>query len=132
MTMSFEMATLLPAAPERVYNAWLSADEHSAFTGSPATVDPTVGGAFTAWDGYISGTTLEMTPTSRIVQAWRSTDFPESAPDSRLEIRFEAAPEGTRLTLIHSGFPEGSDDEYRQGWIDFYFAPMAEYFTADE
>ncbi len=130
MTLSFTMTTLLPALPERVFRAWLSGDEHSKFAGSPATVDAVVGGAFTAWDGYISGTTLEMIPYSRIVQAWRSTDFPEGAPDSRLEILLEAAPGGTRLTLIHSGLPEGTEADYQQGWIDFYFTPMAEYFSA--
>jgi len=98
-------------------------------TGNPANVDVKVGGKFSAWDGYIFGSTLELEPDQRIVQAWRTTEFPEDAPDSRLEILFEEATKGTKVTLIHSDMPEDQVDSYRQGWEDFYFKPMKEYFS---
>jgi activator of HSP90 ATPase len=34
----------------------------------------------------------------------------------------------TKVTLIHSNIPEGQADGYKQGWEDFYFKPMREYF----
>lgn len=98
-------------------------------TGNPAHVDDRVGGEFSAWDGYIFGSTLELDPNRRIVQAWRTNEFPEEAPDSRLEILFEEAAQGTKVTLIHSNIPSDQVDSYRQGWEDFYFKPMKEYFT---
>src|SRR5437016_2680599 len=55
-TDSLTLVTILPATPERVYHAWLDGAQHSAMTGGAATVDPHVGGAHTAWDGYITGT----------------------------------------------------------------------------
>jgi steroid delta-isomerase-like uncharacterized protein len=125
---SLAMSITLPATLEQVYTAWLSTEKHSAFTGSPAAVDAKVGGAFTAWDGYIGGTTLALEPYRRIVQAWRTTEFPDDAPDSRLEILIEPAEGGTRLTLDHTGIPIGQADDYRQGWEDFYFGPLAAYF----
>lgn len=98
-------------------------------TGNPANVDGKVGGKFSAWDGYIFGSTLEFEPNQRIVQAWRTTEFPDNAPDSRLEILFEEAAKGTKVTLIHSNMPADQVDSYRQGWEDFYFKPMKEYFA---
>ena len=98
-------------------------------TGNPAKVNGKVGGKFGAWDGYIFGSTLELEPDQRIVQAWRTSEFPDDAPDSRLEILFEEATEGTKVTLIHSDMPEDQVDSYRQGWEDFYFKPMKEYFS---
>lgn len=97
-------------------------------TGSLASVDGRVGGEFSAWDGYIFGKTLELTPDRRIVQTWRTTEFPEEASDSHLEILLEEVAEGTRLTLIHRNMPQDQVDSYRQGWEDFYFKPMKEYF----
>jgi hypothetical protein len=44
-----------------LYNAWLSSADHTKFTGSAADIDPSIGGKFTAWDGYISGTGTEVT-----------------------------------------------------------------------
>ncbi len=98
------------------------------FTGSPAEGDDQPGSPFTAWDGYITGTNLEIDPPHRILQSWRTTEFPEGAPDSTLEITLEAHPEGTLLRLVHSGFPEGQGEDYRTGWEDFYFAPLRSYF----
>jgi activator of HSP90 ATPase len=96
-------------------------------TGSPAKVDGRVGGAFTAWDGYIWGTFLELEENKKIVQAWRTGEFSEEHEDSHVEIILEEANGGTKLTLIHTKVPEGQDG-YVKGWEDFYFKPMKEYF----
>jgi uncharacterized protein YndB with AHSA1/START domain len=124
------VSAVIPAEPERIYKAWMSSKGHGAMTGSPASVVAKVGGKYSAWEGYISGKTLEMDPPARIVQSWRSTDFAEDAPDSRLEVILSPARGGTRVTLKHSELPKGSTAEYRKGWVDFYFKPMKAYFGA--
>ncbi len=125
---SFTVSAWMPASPAQIYQAWLSSEGHTAMTGSPAWVEPGIGGKFSAWDGYISGTTLELDPERRILQSWRTTEFPENSPDSRLEVLLATEGRGTRITLNHSEIPEGQAEDYLQGWQDYYFAPMAEYF----
>ena len=131
MSESIQVSTILPVPAHRLYEAWLNSAEHSAFTDGEATVDPTVGGRFTAWDGYIEGTTETLEPYQRIVQSWRTTDFPSGSPDSRLEVTLEETEGGTTLTLLHSEIPDGQGEDYRQGWVDFYFEPMKRYFSAE-
>jgi activator of HSP90 ATPase len=129
MSGSLKLSVVLPAAPETLFNAWLSTREHTAFTGSPAKTGSRVGSTFSAWDGYISGKNLKLTPNSRIVQSWRSTEFPQDAPDSKLEVVLEKVANGTRLTIIHTEIPEGQTAEYKQGWKEFYFDPMKAYYA---
>jgi activator of HSP90 ATPase len=97
-------------------------------TVSAARVSGKVGGKFTTWDGYISGRTLELEPDQRIVQAWRTTEFPDDAPDSYLEVSLEKDKGGTKVSLTHTGLPPGTEASYKQGWKDFYFTPMKAYF----
>jgi activator of HSP90 ATPase len=130
MSEELELSTVLPASPQRVYEAWLDSKAHADFTGSSAKIDPQTGGDYSAWDGYIWGKTLYQEPYRLIRQSWRTSDFPEDAPDSVLEVLFEAAGTGTKLTLIHTNIPEGQGEQYRQGWEDFYFVPMKDYFEA--
>ncbi|HEU0294415.1 MAG TPA: SRPBCC domain-containing protein [Anaerolineales bacterium] len=108
--------------------AWLSTKGHTLMTGSAARVSGKVGGRFTAWDGYISGRTLELEPDQRIVQAWRTTEFPDNAPDSHLEVSLEKVKRRTKVTISHSALPPGTASAYKQGWKDSYFAPMKTYF----
>ncbi len=129
MAESIRVETVLPAPAQRIYEAWLDAEEHGEFTGGEAEIDPTVGGRHSAWDGYIQGVTLELEPYSRIVQSWRTTEFPEGSPDSRLEVVLEESGGSTRVTLIHTEIPDGQGAGYETGWRDFYFKPMAEYFA---
>lgn len=126
---SLRLGAVLPAAPERVLRAWLDAAEHAAMTGASATSEPHVGGRFTAWDGYIEGTHLEIVPGARLVQAWRSSDFPAEAVDSHVVITFAPHPDGCELTLVHTALPLGQGVNYAQGWQDFYFTPMLAYFA---
>ncbi len=124
----FELNEIFPATAEEIFDAWLSSKGHSQMTGSPAKVKGRIGGAFTAWDGYIWGVTREMNRPRRIVQAWRTSEFPEESPDSQVEILLTKVEGGTRLTLKHTNIPEGQAEGYKQGWEDFYFKPMREYF----
>ena len=126
---SFTVSTALPATPKQIYEAWLSSVGHSQMTGSKAKVEGGSGGAFNAWDGYIQGKTLETEPNGRILQAWRTSEFPENDPDSRVEIPLEEVKDGTKITLTHTNIPDGQGDNYKQGWEDFYFTPMRAYFS---
>ena len=127
---SIKVSAVMAAEPQAVYAAWMSSKGHEAMTGSGAKVTARVGAAFTAWDGYISGKTLELEKDARIVQAWRTTEFAAADPDSNLEVLLEKARGGTKVTLVHTKIPAGHGEEYRKGWIDFYFKPMKDYFAS--
>jgi activator of HSP90 ATPase len=129
MKNEFTVSAFLNAKPDVLFKAWLNSKEHSNFTGSPARISPKIGGKFTAWDDYISGKTIEMDPNMRILQEWRSTEFPENAPDSKIEITFKKVEKGTKLTLKHFDIPHGQAEEYKKGWKDFYFKPMKKYYS---
>ena len=128
MAISFTISDTYAIPPEALYVAWLDSVLHSAMTGGEAHISAELGVSFSVWDGYITGQNLELEPGKRIVQTWRTTEFTPEDPDSRLEILLNPALEGTKLTLIHSGIPKGQPD-YAQGWKDFYFEPMREYFS---
>ncbi len=134
MTETIEVSDVLPGDPHLIYQAWLDSETHSAFTGAQAAIDARVGGQHAAWDGYIAGQILSLDPDQRIVQSWRTTEFPDKSPDSRLEILLAAAPGGTKITILHSDIPDGQGEQYRQGWIDHYFEPLRRYLerSSDE
>ena len=127
---TLELSDVMSASPERVYRAWLDAKEHTAMTGAETVIQNAIGAAFQASDGYIVGMNLDLEPNRRIVQSWRTSEFPAGAPHSKLEILFDEAPDGgTRVTLHHTDIPEGQAEQYREGWESYYFAPMKEYFA---
>ena len=58
--MEFTLKTIIDATAQEIYTAWLSSKGHTAMTVADATITAVVGKKFTAWDGYIAGTTLEL------------------------------------------------------------------------
>ena len=125
MPETFTLTHVVPTTPQRIFEAWLSSSEHSKMTGATANIAED---AFTAWDGYISGKTLSTRPNERIVQRWRTNEFPEGATDSDLGISFTPIEGGTQVTVQASNLPDGQGPGYEAGWKDFYFTPMTEYF----
>jgi uncharacterized protein YndB with AHSA1/START domain len=120
---------VIPASPAEVYEAYVNPKKQSEFTGSKATGKAVVGGKFTAWDGYISGKYLELEKGKRVVQEWITTDWPEGYSSSKIELTFKEVPEGTEIEMVHSDVPKKQADETADGWIEFYWAPLREYFN---
>lgn len=126
---SFSLTEIFDCKPELLYKTWLSSLLHSEMIGSESEIEPFVNGRFKIWDNYISGKTIELIPDKRIVQLWRTTEFNDDDQDSLLEIELEDIGGKTKLTLTHSSIPDGQSRDYRQGWLEYYFDQMKEYFT---
>lgn len=126
--VSFKIQATFPVLPSIIYEAWLNTEKHSAMTGGTARCSKITGGSFMAWDGYITGTNLKLSPYSEIIQSWRTSTFKDSEQDSKLSIQLEAYKNGSLLTLTHSNIPDGQSD-YEKGWHDHYFVPMQKYFS---
>ena len=119
---------MIDATPEEVYEAYVNPKKHAEFTGSPATGTPRAGGKFTAWDGYISGKFLELEEGKKVVHEWMTTEWPTGYPPSLVELTFKEKERKTELTMIHSRAPAEQAKEYAQGWKDYYWEPLKEYF----
>jgi len=122
------ISSVIPAAAETIYRDWLNGKGHAAMTGADATGTEEIGGKFTAWSGYISGETVEVDENKRIVQKWRTTEFPTDAEDSILTVTLESVEGGTKVALTHTNIPQPQAKNYEQGWFDHYFEPMAKYY----
>ncbi|MDA4115379.1 MAG: SRPBCC family protein [Thaumarchaeota archaeon] len=124
---TIEQTAFFKASPEQVYAALLDPKKHSEFTGSPATTSARKGASFTAWDGYITGKNLELVKGKKIVQEWKTTEWPDGYPVSRLEITLAAKKGGTELKMVHSSVPAEQVAEYTGGWKSAYWSPLKKY-----
>lgn len=104
-TTTITQTVIIPAKPVQVYDAFVNSKKHEAFTGAKAT------GA------------------RRIVQQWQTSEWPEGYRASKLEFTFEEADGGTKVTMVHSDVPSSQAEAYRQGWFDYYWTPLQEYFS---
>lgn len=129
MPYAFSLTTTIPASAQEIYDAWLDSIAHSEMTGSEASMSDEVGAEVSAWDGYITGSNLDLVPGERIVQSWRTTQFADGQEDSIVTLTLEEVDGGTLLTLVHSNVPDGQTSYAQGGWQEYYFEPMKEYFA---
>jgi len=123
------MAASLPAPPEKLFDMYLDAAEHAAWTGLPVTLEPRAGGLFRAFDGMLSGTILHIQPKSLIVQTWRSANWPLTAMDSVLTLSFWPAEDGGRIELVHVNVADEDFAGVSQGWETYYWTPWRAYLS---
>ena len=131
-TKAIKQEIILSCAPQIAYNAWLDAKTHGEIINGNAVIDPKVGGAFSIWDDYLIGKTLEMDPDAlTIVQEWRddSTNWPK---DYYSKITLQFLPfkdKQTKLIFTQSGILEQYAKDIEKGWKDYYWKPMKQYFS---
>jgi activator of HSP90 ATPase len=115
-------------SPQRLYEAILDQKQFAAFSGLPATIDPTPGGAFSMFGGRIVGRTVELVSHQRIVQAWRPTHW-DAGIYSIVHFEFNVRGAETTLVFDHTGFPAGEYDHLDSGWHEHYWEPLKNYLA---
>ncbi len=119
---------LLDARPIEVYEAYLNPKKHAEFTGQGVTGTPRAGCRFTASDGYIMGKYLELEKGKRILHEWKTTEWPEGYPPSIIELEFKQLSKRTELVMTQTKVPAEQVDMYDEGWKEYYWEPLKEYF----
>lgn len=123
------LAACLPAKPDKLFDMYLDARSHEAFTGAPVTVEARPGSLFNAFNGVLSGIMLHVEPKRLIVQTWRSARWPETAIDSVLTLSFWPEGEEARIELVHANVPEEDFAGVSEGWEKYYWSPWREFLS---
>jgi activator of HSP90 ATPase len=115
---------------ESLYNLYMDAKLHSLITGSPAEVTEKVGSRFMAFDGYITGTLLQLVKNQLIVQSWHGSDWDDKDPDSVFILAIEQKGNDVLLHVAHANVPDRHEESLSKGWHDFYWRPWKKYLSA--
>ena len=126
MPKTIRQTATFKASPRAVYEALMDSRKHAAFTGNPARIDRKPGGRFTAYGNYLQGVTVELVPDKKIVQLWRSRNWP---PYHYSTLTFALAPVrgGTRLRFTQQGVPNSDYRAKRSGWVTAYWEKLKRY-----
>jgi uncharacterized protein YndB with AHSA1/START domain len=127
-TRTIVQKVIVPATPEEVYDAFMDPEKHSAFTRTETTGSQEVGGKVSAGDGYITARNVTLERGKKIVQEWTTTEWPDGYPPSILELDLKKVEGGTEMTMTHSKVPEEQADDYAEGWREFYWDLLVDYF----
>jgi activator of HSP90 ATPase len=124
-TRNIRQSVTFKATPHAVYEMLMDSRKHSVLAGDEAKISRKVGGKFNV-GGYIEGVMLDLVPDEKIVQTWRYEDWPKGHY-SKATFSLKAA-EGkkTKMAFTQTGVPAKFYEDIKQGWIDYYWAPMKE------
>ncbi len=123
MGCTIQIAAVLPASPDRLFDMYLDPSQHAAFTGQPVTVSAVVGSPFSAFNGVLSGTILQVVPKRLIVQSWRSPHWGASDIDSTLVLTFLPEKDGARIELVQINVVDSDFAGVCHGWEKYYWTP---------
>ena len=123
------LAASFATTPDRLFDIYLDAEQHSAMTGAPAAVEPHPGAPFQAFDGMLTGKILHVEPKRLLVQTWRSGNWPEHAVDSVLTLSFWPTDIGARIELVHVNVPEEDFAGVSEGWEKYYWNPWRTFLS---
>ena len=117
------------ASPHDLYEILMDSKKHAKLVNSTAEISREMGGKFKVYDGYISGTNLELIADTKIVQYWRGDeDCWLEDHYSKLTIIFKKEKDGTRISLNQEGMPVVCQVDFDKGWYDFYWKPLQQLF----
>jgi uncharacterized protein YndB with AHSA1/START domain len=124
---SLAVDVMLPASPQRVFEALIKPDRYSQWMGPEGSrtevrrMDPVVGGRFeitvTLPNGFsvdIEGEYLTIDPPTRLSHTWL-VDGDDI--ETTVSIELHQVDDMTQLVLVHDGFSDGADrDQNDGGW----------------
>ena len=125
-TKIIKQGAMFAATPERIYEILMDSKLHSKFTGDVAKMSKKVGGKFSGFSGYITGKNLILERGKKIVQAWRSSEWPRGYM-SEVTYLLKPAKGGTKLMFTHKGVPANDYKDKVSGWKEFYWKPLKKF-----
>ena len=125
-TKTLHQTIAFKATPHEVYEALMDSKKHTDFTEAKAVISREIGGKFTAFDGWASGKNVELVKDKKIVQTWRSADWPDNHY-STITFALKQKEAETILDFTQTEIPMEFYNDIKQGWIDWYWDKLKVY-----
>ncbi|RKO89409.1 activator of Hsp90 ATPase [Blyttiomyces helicus] len=90
------------------------------WTRGQAEIVGEVGGAFSFFDGNVSGTFVELVPNEKIVQKWRLKTWP-AGHYSTVTLTLDEARDSTKIRLEQKDVPIGERDATEKNWHMYFW-----------
>jgi uncharacterized protein YndB with AHSA1/START domain len=120
LSQKLDRTIFIKARRETVFRYFTDSDRWAKWWGQGSTIDARAGGhVLIRYPGgvEVSGEVIELTAPERIVFTYGYASGKPFGPGaSRVTIRLEAAPAGTRLHLVHEMAEADTRDQHVQGW----------------
>src|SRR5215467_3865088 len=129
MRTIISQSIVLPASAENLFVMYTDPAKHAAITGAPVAINLERGSPFQAFNGTLTGATLQIIPQRLVIQSWCSTKFKDGIQISTLILAF--TPEGTngRMDLVHLDVPTHNYQSVVEGWETYCWTPWRRYLT---
>jgi len=124
----FKKYYIIPAEPEEVYLALTNPFTIELWTGYSAVMSTNPGTEFELWEGDITGKNLEFVEDKKVVQQWY---FGEQEEASIVTIKLFENNKGTQVELNHSNIPDEEYENITEGWNEYYFGAIKEFFEIE-
>ena len=118
----FETSIDIEAPIDVVFEHLVRADRMTRWMGQHATLDAVPGGEFAVdINGYlVRGEYVEVVPPRRVVVTWGFAGAGALPPgSSRVEFTLAPAPNGTTVSVRHTGLPESHARTHASGWGNY-------------
>lgn len=127
MCKTIKQTVKFKASPQTIYDLLVDPKKHSAFTKHAAKNGKKIGTPFTSYSGFVRGLNVDLAPGKRVVQAWRTKDFPIGIFSMATFNLKKSGKGATELTLIHRGVPKELIPITEKAWRDYYWARIKSY-----
>jgi activator of HSP90 ATPase len=114
------------AEPSDIYAALTNPFTIELWSGYPAVMAEVPGSEFSLWEGDITGRNIEFIPDRKVVQEWY---FGEQEEKSIVTITIKSDRAGSLVTVEHTSIPDGDFEDIAEGWNEYYFGAINNFFN---
>lgn len=112
---------------EEIYKALTDVQMASAFTNGPAKIEAKKNGKFELFGGNVHGEFTELVPNKKIVQRWRSKQWP-AGHFSIVTLDIDQQQDHTVIRLKQTDVPQSEAEGTRENWERFYWESIKRTF----
>lgn len=123
---TFKKTFKINAEPSDVYSTLTNPYTIELWSGYPAVMSEIPGSEFSLWEGDITGKNLEFIKDKKVMQEWY---FGELAEKSIVTIDIQSDRENSQVTVEHTNIPDNDFADIAEGWREYYFGAIMNFFN---
>jgi activator of HSP90 ATPase len=122
----FKKTFKINAEPSDIYSAITNPYTIELWSGYPAQMSTEQDSEFSLWEGDITGKNIEFVQDRKVVQEWYFGDQQEK---SIVTISISPDRENSVVTVEHTNIPDEDFSDIAEGWREYYFGAIINFFN---